>query len=79
MVSSERSSSDLPEYTLFQIENIFFYLKKSNLIEFFFFVFFEILPRIRDYIYQTTTILYLKKNVKLIKNRYIHGKNEKFR
>ena len=55
MVSSERSSSDLLEYTLFQIQKVFLIYENKFLIEKLFFWFsvavaFKMLPKISDFI-----------------------------
>ena len=57
MASSERSSSDLPEYTLFQIEKTFFINKNKFLCEkwkylgyIFAVLFFEMLSKFNDFV-----------------------------
>ena len=82
MISPERSSSYLSEYTLFQIFKIYYYLQKlifrwklkivSFFCIFFFLNYFQI--------YQTISIYYLKNMYEFDKKRNVSSeKNKKFR
>ena len=64
MVSSESSSSDLSEYTLFQIQKLFFFIYKNQFlgekiekVGFFLHFFLGILPKFSDFINSDSCIL----------------------